>query len=234
MPRKPRRKRPADPTRAVAYLRVSTDEQALSPEAQREGVDRWARHNGVTVVAWHLDAVSGGTPIDQRPGLLAALDDLGAHNAGHLVIYRRDRLARDLLVSAMAEALVGRHGAVITNATNGAENGNTPEAALMRAVIDAFGAYERALIRSRTKAALDVKRRRGERTGSIPWGSQLAVDGVTLEPNAGEQAVITEARQLAASGVSQRAIRDVLVAHGVVSRGGKPLALSQVQRMLAA
>ena len=70
-----------DPRRAVAYLRVSTDEQHLGPEAQRAAVEAWAARAGVVVVAWHIDAgVSGAAPVDRRPALLGALAD--RRNAG--------------------------------------------------------------------------------------------------------------------------------------------------------
>ena len=53
--------RPGNPLSAVAYLRVSTDEQKLGPEAQRAAIQSWANREGVSVVAWHTDAgVSGG------------------------------------------------------------------------------------------------------------------------------------------------------------------------------
>ena len=63
----PPRKKPADPTLAVAYLRVSTDDQKLGPEIQRDQIGRWAAANGVTVLSWHFDeGVSGGTAIEKR------------------------------------------------------------------------------------------------------------------------------------------------------------------------
>jgi site-specific DNA recombinase len=230
-----KRVRKADMSKAVGYIRVSTDEQALGPKAQRTAIERWAAAHGATVVAWHSDlGVSGGTPIDQRPGLLAALDALGVHSAGHLVVAKRDRLARDVLIAAMTEQLVRRRGAQITSAGNGAENGDAPEAQLMRSMIDAFAQFERALIRQRTKAALDQKRARGERVGSVPWGYQVASDGITLEPNTAEQETIAEARRLQDDGWSQREITRALNAGGRRSRAGGQLALSQVQRMLAA
>lgn len=40
--------RPGDPKRAVAYLRVSTDEQRLGPEAQRAAIAAWGAREGVT------------------------------------------------------------------------------------------------------------------------------------------------------------------------------------------
>jgi site-specific DNA recombinase len=148
-------------------------------------------------------------------------------------VAKRDRVARDVLVSAMAEHLVRLRGAVITSAGNGAENGDSPEAQLLRAMIDAFAQFERALIRQRTKAALDAKRARGERTGSVPWGKRLTSDGVTLEPHPSEQAVIQRARELQGAGFSQRAIVRTLAPDGVRSRAGGTLGLSQVQRWLA-
>ena len=79
MPR--RRARPGDPLRAVGYLRASTREQKLSTEAQRAAVETWAPSTGATVIAWHLDqGVSGGAPLELRPGLLAALTALREHS----------------------------------------------------------------------------------------------------------------------------------------------------------
>ena len=45
--------------------------------------------------------------------------------------------------------------------------GTTGEAQLMRGIVDLFAQYERAIIRTRTKAALAVKIARGERVGGI-------------------------------------------------------------------
>jgi DNA invertase Pin-like site-specific DNA recombinase len=103
----PRRPKPApDPTKAVAYLRCSTDRQDLSPDAQRDAIDRWARNAGVEVAAWHEDrGISGGAPLEDRPGLSAAVSDLQDLGAALLVVARRDRLARDVLTAALVERL---------------------------------------------------------------------------------------------------------------------------------
>jgi hypothetical protein len=47
-----------------------------------------------------------------------------------------------------------------------------------------------------------------------------------------EQGVIAVVAELKAAGLSQRAIVRELAARGGVSRGGRPRALSQVQRLL--
>ncbi len=76
-----------------------------------------------------------GAPLDKRPGLIAALDTLTAGMA--LVAVKRDRLARDTMHAAMIERLVERASAHVRTC-DGAGEGNSPEAQLMRHMIDAF------------------------------------------------------------------------------------------------
>ena len=56
------------------------------------------------MAAWHVDqGVCSVTPIDQRPGLVAALASLREHGAGVLVVAKRDRIARDVVLTAGVE-----------------------------------------------------------------------------------------------------------------------------------
>ena len=43
------------PLVAVAYVRVSKDDQKLGPEAQRASIEAWAAREGVRVASWHVD-----------------------------------------------------------------------------------------------------------------------------------------------------------------------------------
>jgi DNA invertase Pin-like site-specific DNA recombinase len=215
------RRRTADARRAVAYLRVSTDDQQLGPVAQRASIEAWAAGAGVTVVAWHSDlGVSGAAPFEARPALQAAVADLVTHGAGVLVIAKRDRLARDTMTAAVVTRMVERIGATVTSA-DGTGNGTGPEAALMRGIIDAFAQYERALISTRTKAALKAKRDRGERTGAIPLGCATADDGKTLVPDAGEAVAVARILELRAAGVALVKIAARLDAEGHRPRGSR-------------
>lgn len=217
-------RRPApNALRAVAYLRVSTDEQALGPEAQRAAIEAWAARAGVAIVAWHLDqGVSGGAALDRRPALLAALDGLETTGAGLLVVAKRDRLARDVVLAAMIERLAARTGArVVSAAGEGSDDGDDPSALLMRRMVDAFAEYERALIRARTRAALAVKSARGERVGQVPFGFRVAADGVALERDEGEQAALATIRALRLDGLSFERIAAELNTRGVPARGAR-------------
>ena len=229
-----RRTRHGSPSLAVGYLRASTDDQALSPDAQRAAVTAWAERAGVTVVAWHTDAgVSGATALDARPALAAALVNLRALGAGVLAVARRDRLARDVGVAAAIDRAVSAAGAAVVSA-DGAGNGTSAADGFMRAVLDAAAEYERALIRSRTRAALAVKKARGEFCGGqAPYGYRLAPSG-ELVPDVAELAVIEQVRALRAAGLSLRGIVAELARVGIVSRTGRSLALPQVARIVRA
>ncbi|MCA9545881.1 MAG: recombinase family protein, partial [Myxococcales bacterium] len=221
---------PQSYTVAVAYLRVSTDEQHLGPEAQRAAIEAWADREGVQVAAWHVDhGVSGAAPLDKRPALAAALDDLQA--GAVLVVAKRDRLARDTLAAAMLERLAARAGARIV-AADGVGNGDGPEDRLMRRMVDAFAEYEREIIRARTRSALAAKARRGERTGGVPVGYRVGADGVSLERDPAEARIVAAVLRARDAGLSLRAISDELTAAGYTTRKGGPISHTQVRRIL--
>lgn len=215
---------------AIAYVRVSTDHQDLGPEAQKVAIQRWCQTNGIEVVAVFQEEISGGVPIDKRPQLLAAIDALAIHSAGVLIVAKRDRLARDSIAAGMIERLVERQGSRVMSADN-CGNGEGPEAQLMRGIIDLFAQYERALIKARTKAALGVKKARQERIGKVPFGYQLSLDGVHLEPHIKEQEVIALMVSMRADGSTLREITERLNNEGIPARG-KRWHLTSVARVL--
>ena len=214
----------------MAYLRVSTEEQHLGPEAQRMAITQWASRAQVRVVAWHSDAgVSGAAELGDRPALTAAFVDVIEHRAGVLVVARRDRLARDVVVAATIERAALQHGARVVSA-DGVGNGDSPADQFMRTILDGAAAYERALIRARTRAALRARRARGERAGEVPWGYGATPEGVLYE-HPTERSVIARVATLRAGGASLRAIVEALGRDGVVSRSGRALGLTQVARI---
>ena len=128
-----KRARTGNPLVAVGYLRASTDDQKLSPEAQRASVEAWAKREGVTVAAWHVDSVCSVTPVEDRPGLVAALASLREHGAGVLVVAKRDRIARDVVLTATVERAAGALGARVVSAAGEGSTGDSPADAMMRA-----------------------------------------------------------------------------------------------------
>src|ERR1022692_4719837 len=101
----------ADPSIVVGYVRVSTDEQAVSGlglAAQRAAIEAECTRRGWTLVAVHEDALSGKN-LD-RPGMAAALAAVESGAASAIVVAKLDRLSRSLgdFASLMARAQAGR------------------------------------------------------------------------------------------------------------------------------
>jgi DNA invertase Pin-like site-specific DNA recombinase len=202
---------------SFAYLRVSTEQQQQSGAGLDAQEDACRRVAGDLAGVYRDEGVSGKSGLDKRPALLNLIAELDKGDV--LVVAKRDRLGRDPLVVAMIEAAVRRKGARIVSAAGEGTDSDSPTDVLMRRIVDAFAEYERLVIGARTKAALQAKRMRGERTGSIPYGYRLDQDGKRLLPDAGEQEILGQVRQLQAEGLSLRAIAARLEAQGYRSRG---------------
>ena len=215
---------------AIALLRVSTNKQENGIDVQRAAIDAWAALNNVNVLAYHEEHVSGKADIAARYGLLAALADLSVHSADFLVAHKRDRIARDPLVSILTEREVAKVGAQLCTVDGGVD-GEGPTDKFMRRILDAVAELEREMIVARTKAALAAKKARGERTGSVPVGKR--VEGGVLVDDANEQRAIVLARKLRGQGYSLRDIGVELQLAGFATRKGTVFAPQQVQRMVS-
>jgi DNA invertase Pin-like site-specific DNA recombinase len=161
----PRRPKLESSECAVAYIRVSTDEQALGPEAQKTEILTWSAENDIPIAAWHEDlGVSGRSPMDQRPALMDALESVHKNHARFLIVAARDRLSRDVSVGAMLEYEFSRSKCRILTVREDISD-ETPESLMMRRMLDVMAEYEVSLIRRRTKAAMAAAKANGKQVG---------------------------------------------------------------------
>lgn len=210
--------------KAIGYLRVSTEDQVnsgLGLEAQRGSILKVAKQMSVNVADFYLDeAVGGAASVDKRLGLMNAIEALRTGDV--LIVAKRDRLARDTMLSCWLEKEVQKRGARIISAAGEGTESDEPTAILMRRIVDAFAEYERQVIRARTKAALQAKRKRGEKTGgTLEYGFNLAADGKTLLKNNREQKNIALIVKLRKSGKTLQAISDELHKRSIKSKTNK-------------
>jgi hypothetical protein len=98
-------------------------------------------------------------------------------------------------------------------------------------------ALQRALgaLKAGKAEAMAYKRRQREYTGGEPpYGWQLAADGVHLDPHTAEQAIVREALELKAAGLSLRKIGARLAARGLLPRQGRAWNPKTVRDLLQA
>jgi DNA invertase Pin-like site-specific DNA recombinase len=219
---------------AIVYLRVSTEEQSesgLGLAAQLTAATATATRLGLELAGVHTDAgISGSKSISDRPALVAALGSVKRGDV--LIVAKRDRIARDMMVTMQVEKELERKGARLISAAGEGTDGDSIGDMIQRRVLDLFAQVERDMTRARTKAALQAKKAKGERVGAIPYGYKLADDGCHLEPAWFEQDVIALVRSLRISGLTYRAIVEHLNRTNMNSRTGNRWQLQQIQRMI--
>jgi DNA invertase Pin-like site-specific DNA recombinase len=152
--------------RAIAYVRVSTEEQSDSRaglEAQKTTIKAECKRRGWDIVGVIEDAGYSAKDL-KRPGVQAALETLREGRADALVVAKLDRLSRSMLDFTALMAKAQKHSWALV-ALDCAVDTTTPAGEAMAHVLATFAQFERRLIGQRTKEALAVKKAEGVRLG---------------------------------------------------------------------
>jgi len=227
---KRRSQRPED-RRTVAYVRVSTEDQAtngVSLDAQEARIAAYAVAMGFEVSEVIRDAGASAKSL-QRPGIAKVLDGVRAGTIGRVVILKLDRMTRSTRDLATLLDLFAANDAALVSV---GEHLDTASAA-GRMVVNMLGVvaqWEREAIGERTATALAHKRRAGNVYGPTPFGYRR--EGATLLPVVAEQAALREAQRLDTEGASFREIAAMLTARGVMPHRGKAWYASTVRAIL--
>jgi site-specific DNA recombinase len=148
-----------------------------------------------------------------------------------VIIAKLDRLTRSVKDLCSLLELFEKRGVALVSV---AESLDTASAAgrLVVTIIAPVSQWEWEAIGERTRDALWQKRRRGERVGNIRFGFRLSPDGKHVEPDPGEQGVLTEIRHLRQSGHTLRGIAASLNRQSLRTRRGSAWRLEHVARII--
>lgn len=218
-------------TKAIGYIRVSTDKQAdkgVSLEAQQAKLRAYAELYDLELVDVVIE--TGSAKSIQREGLQAALKRLEAGEAAALVVTKLDRLTRSVAdLGRLVETYFQRFALLSVS-----EQIDTRSAAgrLVLNVLASVSQWEREVIGERTSAAMQHMRAEGQYTGGKPpYGFKL--EAGALVEHEGEQAILALVRKYRAKGLSLRQIANVLAEQGIKSRASKPFHFQTVSRLAA-
>lgn len=207
---------------AVAYIRVSTENQAVdgvSLEAQRAKLTAWCLVNDYDLIATHTDAGLSGGRADNRPGLQAAIEQ-ACKTKSALVVYSLSRLARSTKDTIAIGELLDKAGADLVSLSEKIDTSCAAGKMVFR-MLAVLAEFEKDQISERTKMALAHKKAQGQRTGSVPFGFDLAEDGNTLMSNVIEQSALAAMREMRQSGLSYRKIAAELQTREYRTKQGK-------------
>ena len=221
--------------RAIGYVRVSLEKQAekgVSLEAQSEKIRAMATVQGAELVEIIVEAGESAKNLN-RPGVQKLLALVDGSKVEAVIVAKLDRLTRSVKdLCALLERFERKRVALVSVA----ESLDTGSAAgrLVINIMTAVSQWEREAIGERTRDAMSHKRRNGERVGNIAYGYRLAGDDRHVEPDDGEQAVLTRIRALRRANKTLRAIAGELNDSGSQTRRGTSWRHEHIKRIVDA
>jgi site-specific DNA recombinase len=223
-------------TRAVAYLRVSTEEQASTGhglESQDRAVRAFAESQGYELVDVVSDpGISGATRPAGRPGFGRILELARERLFTVLLVYKFDRLAREIRYAVTTVSELGeQHDVVIRSVTEPIDTA-TPMGRTLFAILAGMAENERHVITERTKGGRVMKATKGGFAGgAAPYGYRKDREGGLLLIESEAKVVRRMLRMRRREKATLQAIASALNADGIASpRGGiwRPGAVSYV------
>ncbi|MCV7343798.1 resolvase [Mycolicibacterium rhodesiae] len=209
-------------SRAIGYLRVSTNRQAESGyglEAQRDQVEQFCTVNGMDLIGLHIDVMSG-RKTDKLHGRIAAVSAIQSGIANVLVVNTLDRSSRSMADGAKLVADAKAEGWRIVG-LDGTDSDTVSQLVAHARLLVAE--EERELISKRTKQGLIKARQAGKQLGKPSTIDRVTIDHI-VELRSGGMGTKAIARALDTAGIaaprsntwSYSTVRGVLEREGVV------------------
>jgi len=224
---------------AIIYCRFSPrpkqkggeDKECMSNDVQETYCREYCTKQGYDVAGVYQDEYKSGSDPD-RTGLWDAVNSL--KRGGVLVVYRRDRLARDVYLNECILRAVEARGGSIEAVSGDVQGELSPEITMIRQILASLAEYQRKVTAIRTKHAMLKYQKEGRiMSKCLPYGwKQDLNDPKRMILDAIEQAAIAEACKLAGAGQGCRAIARELAARGFSPRGGGAWSHKTVARMV--
>jgi len=218
--------RAAVASKAVGYIRVSSEEQAASGfglSTQEEAIRAFAKSQGYDLVALVSDpAVSGATRPAEREGFRRVVDLASERAFSVLLVWKFDRLARQIVYAVTAaNDLQEQHGVQLRSVTEPIDTA-TPMGRTVFAILAGMAEQERQVITERTFLGRREKATRGGYAGgAAPLGYQRDREG-GLSVDAENAETVRRIFAMKGEGAKLQAIATALNADGVPTRrGGK-------------
>ena len=171
-------------TRALAYVRVSTEDQATNGnglDAQRATVTAEAERRGwdVTLVSEH------GSGKHVNGALRDCLDQLAQGRADALIVAKLDRLARSTLHASAILNLAKEQGWDLVICDLGVDL-STPQGRAMANMLATFAEFERDMISQRTKEGMAAAKAKGAHIGRPRLASSAVVNDIVTRREQGQ------------------------------------------------
>ena len=214
--------------KAIGYVRVSTMDQGISVDMQPDRIRKYCEYNDIKLVGIIIDEdISGGVPVDSRPGGSKILPMILSGEVNCVVSLKLDRLFRSTTDALLTTEVWNKYNVSLHVVDMGGISVNTSSSIgkLFLTMLSSFAEFERNVISERTVSALKHKKERGERTGRVSFGYVDVAGKLVEDPE--DMTIVREMFRLHADGVSLNEI-----SRRVSKAGGKQFYASSVKCIL--
>ncbi len=220
-----------EPTRAVGYVRVSTDEQVqgFSLEGQAERIRSYAESQDYSLECIYRDDGYSAKDLN-RPDIQRLLADVASGSVDVVLVYKLDRLSRRLRDLTEVLDLLTKHGTRFESVTEPFETKSAP-GRLMLNVLGGFAQFEREVNGERVLLAMERRFREGKWMVQPPYGYRM-VDGLLVVEPAEAMAVRRLFTRYLGDGLGVKDLAREMNAEGHRTRRGGPWRPSSLHRLL--
>ena len=208
--------------RAIAYVRVSTEEQAregISLDNQESRIRAFCQAKDWELAEVLVDEGYSGSSLD-RPRMQELIGLCQRRQVDVVVIYKLDRLTRSVRdLGYLVQDVFGKYGVAFSSIQDNFDT-TTANGKLILNILGSVAQWERDIVVERTRDVMAHKRLSLKLIGAIPVGFDLAEDGESLVPNEQELEVVRQMMLLREEGRSFQAITDRLNGEGIPSKQG--------------
>lgn len=155
---------------AGGYIRMSTDQQADSPERQRSEVERLAEREGYEIVEWYEDHGMTGTESAKRGDFQRLLVDAKAGKFKAVLTYEQSRLSREDVFDVMQHWRKLRDAGVTIITCQSGKIDFANLGGLITAIVNQYSSNDEVRKFSmRSTSGRRAKLDKGERIGGCPF-----------------------------------------------------------------
>lgn len=217
----------------IGYVRVSTSNQVENGEGleiQKNKITEYCAQRGLALVKFYEDKGISGSVRD-RPALLRLLKDCETGKIQKVVVYKQDRLSRELTVSLWLETQFKKYGIELNSVVDPEYDMEDPLQKAFKRIADIFAELEKDMIAMRLKEGRINNAKNGMRgSGAIAFGYVKVDDKLEINPE--ESKWVEKVFRWATKGHSYTKIAESLNRNGLVTRRGKPFQIESVKYVL--
>ncbi|HAZ10783.1 MAG TPA: hypothetical protein DCY56_06740 [Candidatus Omnitrophica bacterium] len=217
----------------IGYVRVSSMNQVENGAGlaiQKKRITEFCNEKGFELARFYEEkGVSGA--VRDRPALLSLLKDCETGKIKRVVVFRHDRLAREITTAIWIETQLRKYDIELSSVLDPELDTNDPLQVAFRNITHVFSQLEKELIVFRLREGRIESAENGKKAcGALPFG--YSKTGDLLEINPKESEFVEKIFRWAAKGLSYSKIAENLNKSGMLTRRGKPFQIESVKYIL--